>query len=143
MIQKQLLEQAGRFRPDLTSSEDYDMWIRIAALQPRFTRVHQALTHKRIRRTSIQGSQTKKELIRNLLIALDANKDIFVSQLGITEKQYEQYIGYNLGFLGRSFRMPVYCFLCTTNRGLGAMYRYVQRYLLKRTETPFYEGQLF
>ena len=150
VIKKTIFDSCGYFNNDFKSSEDYDMWIRIASMDHiKYTHIAQPLVYKRVRTTSIQGSQKAIQLAGYIEQALDSNQLIFQKKLSLTKKKFEEYMGYNLGylfklfFLQRKYGACVYCLQKSFARGWKPGLRCIQRILFKRDGYfPWYPGGL-
>lgn len=150
MVKKSAFDKVGYFNNEFKSSEDYDLWIRMAG-QDNFDYAHVALplTYKRVRSSSIQGSQKAVELIDYLLAALDSNQDLFSKNLNLSKQKLNEYIGYNLGFLAKVFLKKsrgyvlYYCIRKSFSKGLRPGLRCLQRIILKKDNYfPWYAGKL-
>lgn len=146
LIRRPVFERCGYFNTTLPSSEDYDMWIRVAAEGYAFRLSSRYLTHKRIRNTSIQRTQGSKVLIPLVFEVLMKHEGLFRKKLHLSKAQFYWRIGFNYGyivkmflkkkqlgltltFLGQSFRTSLVS-------GAGAIYRSLFK---KQSYLPWYE----
>lgn len=111
LAKKDLLLKAGGFYQPLKYSEDYDLWIRLSSLTE-FGYVNKVLTFYRqhpSQATSIKNIR-KKHL--GHISVLFRNKNIFISELDITEKQFFETVAYRLALFAIDAWNKKSYFLC-------------------------------
>lgn len=147
LIRKELIERCGYFDTSLSSSEDYDLWIKIAAVSGyKFRLCKGFLTYKRIRKSSIQGTQGYKGLIPLVFFVLLKHKNLFKNKLTLTEREFYWHIGLNYGFvvkrLFKKFQLRLTLFFLLRSfktslvSGLGTVYRIL---FMKQQHIPWYK----
>jgi glycosyltransferase involved in cell wall biosynthesis len=147
MIRKALFDECGYFNLSLSSSEDYDMWIRFASLRRyKFVSCSEFLTYKRVRTTSIQQMQGYKVLIPLVFDVLLRHKELFKNQLNLSERSFYWHIGFNYGWIikkmFKEYQFRLFMRFLTSSfethliSGAGAVYRFLFK---KQQHIPWYQ----
>lgn len=147
LIRKSIFESVGVFDESFTSSQDYELWIRIAGKSGyKFNFVPDTLVYKRKHPSSVTGSQPKEEWVDDLIRAITSNKHIFCSKLNMTSQQFSVNIGRSHGFLARKFIeeknlfMAYYCFRSAFLYDNIAGWNFILRFFWKYSGEPYYSG---
>jgi len=145
LIRREIFELVGKFKEELMSSMDYDLWIRIAGQTDyRFALCPKILTYKRKHRRSITSIQSPVDWINDLIGAIENNKHLFLSRLGITEGEFSVHIGRSYGYMARKFAVEkdyeamIYCLKSAYSRDLYTGVHATRRFFWKYTRSSYY-----